>query len=142
MEQFTAHATGRRTILGGTLAVGAGAALAACGGGNEPQAIPDPTGQPAKATTTADLPVGGSLSVAVQGDTYLLYRQDESTVLAYTAICTHQGCTVGLGKNDFKCPCHGSEFSHEDGSPVAGPAKKPLGRYAAAIDGQDVLIYL
>ncbi|HXD27129.1 MAG TPA: Rieske (2Fe-2S) protein [Arthrobacter sp.] len=142
MQQFTAQVTARRTVLGGTIAVGAGAALVACGSSNEPEAVPDPSGKPAKAADLADLPVGGSLSVAVEGNTYLLYRKDESTVLAYTAVCTHQGCTVGLGKDDFKCPCHGSEFSHADGSRVAGPAKKPLARYAAAIDGQDVLIYL
>lgn len=142
MEQFTSHVAGRRAVLGGTLGVGAGAVLVACGSSNEPTAVPDATGHPAKAADVSDLPVGGSLSVAVEGNTYLLYRKDESTVLAYTAICTHQGCTVGLGKNDFKCPCHGSEFSHDDGSRVAGPAKKPLARYAAAIDGQDVLIYL
>lgn len=142
MEQFTAHTTGRRAVLGGTLVLGTGAALAACGGGNEAPPVPEPTGTPTQATTTADLKVGASLSVAVQGDTYLLWRKDETTVLAYTAVCTHQGCTVGLAKTDFKCPCHGSEFSHEDGSRVAGPAKKPLTRYAAAIDGTDVLIYL
>lgn len=142
MEQFTSHAIGRRTVLGGSLAVGAGAALAGCGGSNKAQPVPEPTGTPTKATTTKDLPVGASASVAVQGNTYLLWRQDESTVLAYTAVCTHQGCTVGPGKTDFKCPCHGSEFSYQDGSRVAGPAKKPLARFAAAIDGQDVLIYL
>lgn len=142
MEQFTAHLTGRRAVLGGSLALGTGAALAACGGGNKTEPVPEPSGTPTKATTTADLKVGASASVAVKGNNYLLWRKDENTVYAYTAVCTHQGCTVGLGTTDFKCPCHGSEFSHEDGSRVAGPAKKPLTRYAAAIQGKDVMIYL
>ena len=142
MEQFTAQTTGRRTVLGGSLVLGTGAALAACGGGSSVEEVPEPSGEATKATTTDELAVGESTSVAVSGDTYLLWRKDETTVLAYTAVCTHQGCTVGVTKKDFKCPCHGSEFSHDDGSAVVGPASKPLARFAAEIKGKDVLIYL
>jgi Rieske Fe-S protein len=142
MTQFTASAPGRRVVLGSSLAIGAAAALTACGGSNGPQDVPEATGQATEATTTKDLPVGGSASVDVAGHNYLLYRKDASTVYAYSSVCTHQGCQVGLGSTDFKCPCHGSEFSHEDGSRVAGPAKKALTRFAAAIDGDKVLIYV
>lgn len=124
------------------MVLGTGAALAACGNGSSEEEVPEPSGEATKATTTDELAVGESASVAVSGETYLLWRKDEETVLAYTAVCTHQGCTVGVTKKDFKCPCHGSEYSHDDGSAVVGPATKPLARFAAEIKGTDVLIYL
>lgn len=124
------------------MVLGTGAALAACGSDSSVEDVPEPSGEATKATTTDELAVGESVSVAVSGDTYLLWRKDEETVLAYTAVCTHQGCTVGVTKKDFKCPCHGSEYSHDDGSNVVGPATKPLARFAAEIKGKDVMIYL
>ena len=49
---------------------------------------------------------------------------------AYSAICTHLGCTVNaqLGENDnIACPCHGSLFDpSNDAAVVRGPASRPL----------------
>lgn len=132
----------RRVLLGSTLAVGSVATLAACGGGSKTDALPSPSGTPNEVGAAADLVVGGSKSISFGGHNYLFYRPDEATVLAYTSICTHQGCTVGLAKDFFKCPCHGSEYSHTDGSVIQGPAPKPLTRYAAEIKDGKILLYL
>ena len=49
------------------------------------------------------------------------------TFKAFSAICTHQGCTVSTVENGtINCPCHGSQFAIADGSVVNGPAPKPL----------------
>jgi cytochrome b6-f complex iron-sulfur subunit len=142
MSEFIAGAPARRVFLGTTLAAGTAAALAACGQGGS-EGVPEATGEAVEAGTTADLPVGGRRSVALQGGKYLLYRPDEATVLAYSSVCTHQGCEVGVGNSEvFQCPCHGSEFSNKDGQRVAGPAKDPLTRYAAEIDGDKIIVYL
>ena len=51
-------------------------------------------------------------------------------VLAYSAICTHQGCTINAWNKDervFQCFCHHSEFSPAAGGrPTKGPANASL----------------
>ena len=133
----------RRVVLGTSLAAGAAATLVACGQGKSADIVPSPTGTAYDATDLSKLPVQGTTSVTVNGHNYLLYRPDEKTVLAYTSVCTHQGCKVGTGDStNFICPCHGSEYSKLDGSVTQGPAPKPLTRYATSIEGDKVKIYL
>lgn len=51
-------------------------------------------------------------------------------VVAYTAVCTHQGCPVNMWSKDraaFVCSCHGSVFDPRNGAEVLdGPAPRPL----------------
>src|SRR5262249_32894261 len=51
-------------------------------------------------------------------------------VVAYSGVCTHQGCPVNMwSKNNqtLFCSCHGSEFDPKNGAEVtAGPAPRPL----------------
>jgi rieske iron-sulfur protein len=51
-------------------------------------------------------------------------------LVAYSAICTHLGCTVAAALNDrgdIICPCHGSQFDPaHDAAVVHGPANRPL----------------
>lgn len=54
-------------------------------------------------------------------------------VVAYSAICTHQGCpsrelgSVGAGKGQIICTCHGSLFDPKDNAKVlGGPAPRRL----------------
>jgi rieske iron-sulfur protein len=51
-------------------------------------------------------------------------------VVAYTAICTHNGCEVTdwLGEDQMlSCPCHATKFDPKDGARVMdGPAPRPL----------------
>jgi Rieske Fe-S protein len=55
------------------------------------------------------------------------YRDDNGTLHARSAVCTHFGCH--LHWNSFErcwdCPCHGSQFSI-DGAVLNGPAIHPL----------------
>lgn len=143
MKQFIELMPTRRSVIGASLVAGASVSLVACGSGNKPQDVPEPSGSAQDAVELSKLPVEGTASVSVQGHDYLLYRPDEATVLAYTAVCTHQGCSVGTGTGTtFKCPCHGSEFSKLDGSVTQGPAKAPLARYATEVGSTEVKIFL
>ena len=50
------------------------------------------------------------------------------TFMAFTAVCTHQGCIVGEVKDGtINCPCHGSKFKVADGSVAKD---RPAGRCA------------
>jgi ubiquinol-cytochrome c reductase iron-sulfur subunit len=50
--------------------------------------------------------------------------------VAYSKLCTHAGCPVGLyveERHTLLCPCHQSEFDVLRGAvPIAGPAGRPL----------------
>jgi cytochrome b6-f complex iron-sulfur subunit len=103
-------------------------------------------GTPTQALHADELPVGSSASVEVEGRTLLLRREAQDVVHAFSAVCTHQGCTVVPATEDgqdvFACPCHGSHFEVGTGMPFAGPAKKPLTEFSAAVDGDWVTVTL
>ena len=67
-----------------------------------------------------------------------------SGVLAYSGICTHQGCEVKTWMAKEKvlaCYCHASKFDLLDGAKViSGPAPKPLAAIALAMDGEFLAI--
>lgn len=57
------------------------------------------------------------------------YRDDEGTLHAVSARCTHLGCTVRWNdaERSWDCPCHGSRFSFT-GKVLHGPAVEDLER--------------
>ena len=59
-------------------------------------------------------------------------------VIAYSAVCTHQRCTIiGWHPEDhvFICPCHETNFDPADGARVlSGPARKPLPALPLKVD--------
>jgi len=71
-----------------------------------------------------------------------IVRNEDGSLYALLAICTHLGCTpnwFGI-ENKFKCPCHGSGF-YRDGTNYEGPAPRPLDRIRISLtsDGQLVV---
>ena len=96
------------------------------------------------------LPVGGVLTVFPDGDESdpnaaaliinvgpgQLKLQGQAAAwapdgfVAYSKICTHAGCPVGLYRSSQQtliCPCHQSEFDVLRGAvPISGPAARPL----------------
>jgi ubiquinol-cytochrome c reductase iron-sulfur subunit len=63
--------------------------------------------------------------------------------VAYSKVCTHAGCPVGLYEQQtgrLFCPCHQSVFDALDGArPVQGPASRPLPQLALDVDDQGFL---
>ena len=47
-------------------------------------------------------------------------------VVAFSAVCTHRGCTVAPGDDALECPCHGSTYDLTTGENTGGPAPRPL----------------
>ncbi|WP_371651763.1 MULTISPECIES: Rieske (2Fe-2S) protein [unclassified Streptomyces] len=74
---------------------------------------------------TSDIPVGGGKVFAARK--VVVTQPEEGTFKAFSAICTHQGCTVkDVAGGTINCPCHGSKYRVADASVAAGPAPRPL----------------
>ena len=139
---------GRRGVLTGAGAVGVGAlgvlALGGCASGSGGSGGSGGASVPSKIkgkviAKKADIPVRGG---KIFGEYKLVVTQPaKGTFKAFTAICTHQGCTVGeVTKNVIHCPCHGSEFSAEDGSVKQGPAKAKLKEFTVKETGDGLAV--
>jgi ubiquinol-cytochrome c reductase iron-sulfur subunit len=111
-----------------------------------------------------DLLVGGSLTVFPEGfagssvDQTMLIRVRKTDVqtlpgraswgpkgyLAYSKLCTHAGCPVGLYEETLQrllCPCHQSLFDVLTGAnPVFGPAPRPLPQLPLSINRRGYLL--
>ncbi|WP_194907448.1 Rieske (2Fe-2S) protein [Catenulispora rubra] len=89
------------------------------------------------AVPSSSVPVGGGY---IDKSNNVVVTQPQAGVFkAFTAVCTHQGCTVGgVTNNRIVCPCHGSVFSAQDGSVLNGPAASPLAAMTAKVNGANV----
>ncbi len=108
-----------------------------------------------------DLETGGFITVWPQGHTdaadastlLIRYGDDQGftpvpgredwtvdNLVAYSKLCTHVGCPVGLYQAEsglLLCPCHQSTFAVMDGAdPVFGPAARPLPQLPLALDDE------
>lgn len=121
---------GQFVRLGAALGLGVVAVPAAgCGGSGGGEEIS--RGQ--AIARDADLEPGSALAFtdARSGRPCVLVRLEDGKFVAYSAECTHQGCTVsykeGQGGAYLGCPCHNSVFEPADGGRVlSGPAVAPL----------------
>jgi Rieske Fe-S protein len=138
---------GKFIKLGTALGVGAAGAslVAACGGGEqaseeEPGAVKGATeaGDTAGVAQVesgeviaqeSDVPQDSALEFTDEatGQEAVLVHLENGDFAAYSAICTHRGCTVGYSNGNLACPCHGSVFDPANGGAVVnGPAPQPL----------------
>jgi ubiquinol-cytochrome c reductase iron-sulfur subunit len=64
-------------------------------------------------------------------------------LVAYSRLCTHAGCPVGLyqtASRELLCPCHQSVFDVRDGArPTAGPAARALPQLPLRVDAEGYL---
>ena len=160
---------GRFLRLGTALGVGAASAsmLAACGGGGESDGESgggsgsesgggsgenaagstksggsketQASGGQAIAKASAVAP-GSAVEFKDSGQPAVLVHLDSGDFVAYSAVCTHQGCTVAYRGGQLACPCHGSIFDPANGAAVvSGPARRPLPEVPVEVSGGDVL---
>lgn len=136
----------RRTVLtGGTLVAGA-AVLAGCGSSDTTStgtASAAPSSASATAATSpaenaalaqlADVPVGGAVAAMMGGKPVIVAQPASGTAVAFSAICTHKGCTVAPAGAKLECPCHGSVFDALTGKVLQGPAGAPLASVAVSV---------
>ena len=112
----------------------------------------------------ADLDVGSIETVFPEGDDFkadsqvVLIRMSDGTqaggdgtgeasgYVAYSKVCTHAGCPVGLydaDTHELFCPCHQSVFLADQGArPAFGPAARPLPQLPIGVNAEGYLIAL
>ena len=129
--------------------------------------VTDPTGRPIK---PEDIPIGGVVHVMpedIEEYEHPINEREKATTLvirlapdeikdqkerdwsvdgivAYSKVCTHVGCPVGLYEQQTQhllCPCHQSTFDvTRDCAVIFGPAARPLPQLPLAVDDEGYLV--
>jgi Rieske Fe-S protein len=83
----------------------------------------------AGAAPASELAKGEARVLQVDGQKLAVHRDEEGSLAAVSAVCTHMGCLVEWNRAErtWDCPCHGSRFDR-DGHVLQGPAKRDLER--------------
>jgi Rieske Fe-S protein len=83
---------------------------------------------------------GSALKFKNSGQPAVLVHLQSGDFVAYSAVCTHQQCTVAYKNGQLVCPCHGSIFDAENGAEVVnGPAQRPLPEIPVKVQGREVV---
>jgi nitrite reductase/ring-hydroxylating ferredoxin subunit len=116
---------------GGSGAGGAGGGGGGGGGGS---------GSGGALATLADVPVGSAVAAKdADGRPIVVAQPSAGKVVAFSAICTHMGCTVAPAGKQLNCPCHGSQYDAFTGAVLRGPAPKPLPAVPVHVANGEVL---
>ncbi|MET8474576.1 Rieske (2Fe-2S) protein [Streptomyces sp. NPDC006422] len=90
-------------------------------------------------TKTSDVPVGGGRVFPT--DKVVVTQPAKGDFKAFSAVCTHQGCTVkDVSGGTINCPCHGSKFRIADASVAGGPAPRPLDPRGIEVTGNSITL--
>ena len=87
---------------------------------------------------TSEIPVGSG-KIFAEAET-VITQPAKGEFKAFTAICTHQQCTVHDVTNTINCACHGSKFSITDGSVVNPPAPAPLAAKTITVKADTITV--
>ncbi|MCH0567158.1 MULTISPECIES: Rieske (2Fe-2S) protein [unclassified Streptomyces] len=127
------HVPTRRTVLLTTGAVALAAGCGEYGGGDSGSSAS--AGQ--ELARTDEIPVGGGRIFAAEK--VVVTQPERGDFRAFSAICTHQGCTVNtVAEGTIDCPCHGSRFRITDGSVARPPATRPLPEKKISVEGDRI----
>jgi succinate dehydrogenase / fumarate reductase iron-sulfur subunit len=115
-------------------------------------ALPKPVKQWVPVAALDSIPIGGVTTVLVrfarrsglyteQVSTPVLVSRTANGIVCFDSSCPHLGCTVRWDAQSerFRCACHGGNFDR-DGSVLAGPPPRPLGRYPFQVQSGQLLV--
>ena len=149
--------------LGAALGLGSvgASAVTACGGyaGNEtPATAAGASGKTGGDATGTGPKVGAGQAIAKEsevatntafpftdaatGQPAVLVHLESGEFVAYSAVCTHQTCTVAYQPQARKlaCPCHGAVFDPaKDATVEVGPAPAPLPPIEVEVKGGEIV---
>jgi Rieske Fe-S protein len=88
---------------------------------------------------TSAIPVGSG--TIFSGPKVVVTQPSAGEFKAFSAVCTHMGCTVSQVSNGtIDCPCHGSQYNIATGAVVAGPAPAPLPPKSIKVSGGSIFL--
>ncbi len=93
---------------------------------------------PVQIIEDASLAVGKTHNFTSKSGSPAVLFKSKTGVYAYSAVCTHEGCTVqyNSASKNLQCACHGAVFDPgKDGTVVTGPTNKPLPKIKVAVEG-------
>ena len=104
-----------------------------------PGSTPAPTAPPGAIGNTGQIQSNSDLpfTIASSGDPGVVVHLPSNQFVAYDAVCTHAGCTVGYDPSTSAliCPCHGAAFDPaNNGAVLGGPTNQPLASVPIRID--------
>lgn len=105
--------TSRRDFIATSAATAAAALfLAACGASNATGVNTGPVSLSVQISNYPALATVGRIARVDNGGTPVAaVRTGAGTFAAFSLICPHFGCTVGVNGSSFLCPCHGAQFA-------------------------------
>lgn len=137
----------QKFLLGGTVLVLVPSVIESCSKDNsmDPGTTTGSTPPPAGTSINVDLSLAENSALNTTGSSKIVQNvlliNTGTQIVALSAICTHEGCTVAYHPtaNDIECPCHGSVFS-TTGSVINGPALSALKSYSVTKTGNVLTI--
>ncbi|MBS1827904.1 MAG: Rieske (2Fe-2S) protein [Acidobacteria bacterium] len=89
------------------------------------------------------LPAAGAATMFLFGTrpAMLIHHADGSWV-AFDAVCTHLGCTVGFEPQNKRifCPCHGGAYDMKTGDILGGPPPRALKAFKVEVSDGHVIV--
>ena len=74
------------------------------------------------------------------GNPAVLVHLKSGNFVAYSALCTHEGCVVSYSNGQLACPCHGAIFDPANNARVVnGPARLPLPKIPIEVRGGNIV---
>ena len=89
-----------------------------------------------------DLLPDQSKEIQLRGNKLILVN-NKGAIDAFSATCTHLGCSVKWNKTSkiFLCPCHMAAFDR-NGQVLNGPPPRPLDQYTVLVEGNSVFVFV
>ena len=113
---------------------------ASSGGNSKDQAKSQAPSGGAAVAKESEVAVGSAVKFKDGGKDAVLVHLEDGDFVAYSAVCTHAGCTVAYKNAQLACPCHGSIFDPANGAEVvSGPAQTPLTEIPVEVRNGEVL---
>jgi cytochrome b6-f complex iron-sulfur subunit len=93
------------------------------------------------AASADDIKANSGLIFPIGTKPGILIRTPEGELRAFTAVCTHLGCTVQYRPDleEIWCACHNGHYDLQ-GRNIAGPPPRPLTRYDVNQSGGKVYV--